>query len=578
MLLGVAVAILYGSTLADRLVGGDGLFYSTILADGGYGHPPGYPLYSLYLRASGVIWPWAPPLASSVATALLGLAAVLILYRAARAWRLAPPVSLSVATAFGLAPGVWLLHTQAEVLALHHLLAATLLLCAGPSGPLRGLGRIAAIGLIGGLGLAHHHALVLMTPVGAWGLWLGLRETSRPWLATAAGLFAALVGLTPYAVILSADPTHFQFPWADVSSWSRLAEIVTRERYGTLELASGGTRRPLLHIGYLFISAIADTYYLPTALALVGLVAYLRPAGSRHDNLSRPAVAGLAGALVLAGPVFVSLFNLEPVGYRATTVRKLHLLFEMLLVFTAGLGLQVLADTLDRPRLVWLAAPALLAAGLLVGRPTVLDHRGPEIEQYLEDTFERLPERAVVLGADDLAGFGLDYYHRALDRRLDVDYVHLPSLRPDSTYTRLLADDLPVAIPFDDGDVDRTALVARLVATDRPVFVSPAVSPETVDRWPSRPRGTLTRIYPPDHPPVPPAEAFRDNTAFLDAAAIDPTSDPPPTTWRFAPLLHYATIWERIAERLEGEGRSDLATRARRRRDAFAPNYETWVD
>jgi len=576
-LLGAAFLALYASTPAYHLVGGDGLQYTTILAAGGYAHPPGYPLYALYLRAAGALAPWAPPVAASAATTLSGIAAILALYGAGRAWRLAPPAAALVAVTFGVAADTWLFHTQPEVFALNHLLAAGLLATAGPSGPFRGLGRVAAAGAIAGLGLAHHHSLVLMAPVGGWCLWIGLRETDQPWRAVGAGLAAGLACLSPYAAIAAADPAHFMFPWADVSSWSDLLGLFFRQRYGILELAADGTHRPLLHIGFLLVSAIADTFYLPIVFAVLGFAAHLGSEPSNHSGPSRPAVASLLAAFILTGPVFVSLFNLDPVGYRALTIRRHHLLFELHLVFAAGLGVQVLLDSLDRPRWIWALPAAAVAAGLLVARPQVLDHRGPEIEQYLTDTFHRLPDRAIVLGAHDLDGFGLDYYHRALERRRDVDYVHLPALRPESSYTRLVERRLPTAVPFDGPTADARALIDKLVASDRPVFASPDVAPEALADRPTRPRGTLIRVLPGDARPDPPDEMLRAHEAFLADSPIDPDADPPPTTWRFAVMLQYAAVWNRLARQLAAKGRHDLAERARQRRETFAPDYEKWT-
>src|ERR1043166_8371905 len=166
-------------------------------AVGGRGDPPGYPLYVLWLRA----WSWlpgsTPAHTAALATVILGAAALLVLHAACRAWG-ARPLAASIAVAvYAAAPIIVRYHSEAEVFALNHLIAALVLWLAAARGPLRGAWRGAALGLVAGLGLANHLTCALLAPVGILGLVRALRE-SRPRLAAAAlALVGLAVGLVP---------------------------------------------------------------------------------------------------------------------------------------------------------------------------------------------------------------------------------------------------------------------------------------------------------------------------------------------------------------------------------------------
>ncbi|MFB6263674.1 MAG: protein O-mannosyl-transferase family [Bradymonadaceae bacterium] len=168
-LLAVAFAALYGFSAAPHPLGGDAALFATIFADGGYAHPPGYPLYSLYLMATSWLPAASPAHGASIATSFLGVGAVVLLHDAARRWGLSRFAAAVAAVSFGIASGVWRYQTQPEVFALNHLIAASILVFAAPDAPAGGVRRAGALGLLAGLGLANHHTIVLVAPVGIYG-------------------------------------------------------------------------------------------------------------------------------------------------------------------------------------------------------------------------------------------------------------------------------------------------------------------------------------------------------------------------------------------------------------------------
>ena len=75
----LVVAMGYWFTAARHVLGHDNGEYLTVGAEGGVPHPPGYPLYVLWLR----VWSWLPAQsgahAASLATVMLGLLAAVVL-------------------------------------------------------------------------------------------------------------------------------------------------------------------------------------------------------------------------------------------------------------------------------------------------------------------------------------------------------------------------------------------------------------------------------------------------------------------------------------------------------------------
>ena len=73
----VAALVVYSALASPHIVDGDNAELATLGAIGGRSHPPGYPLYVLWLRA----WSWlpgaTPAQTTALATAILGALAML---------------------------------------------------------------------------------------------------------------------------------------------------------------------------------------------------------------------------------------------------------------------------------------------------------------------------------------------------------------------------------------------------------------------------------------------------------------------------------------------------------------------
>nr|MBK7066537.1 DUF2723 domain-containing protein [Deltaproteobacteria bacterium] len=189
----LVAAAAYLPTAARSVLGGDNGEFATLFHAPGVAHPPGYPLYLLYLRAL------RPPAASpahgaALATALLGAAAAAALFSAGRAWapsRGAPrPSRRSLGRCRrSLAPR----HAGGGLRAQRLIARRQPGRRQGPAAPLRGTRRAIPLGGLVGLGLANHHTIVLLAPLGVFAM-VRARESRRPALAPALSVPAPLSG------------------------------------------------------------------------------------------------------------------------------------------------------------------------------------------------------------------------------------------------------------------------------------------------------------------------------------------------------------------------------------------------
>jgi hypothetical protein len=575
----VVFAAIYLPTTAGSILGHDAAEFATIYADGGYAHPPGYPLYSMYLRA--ISWlPVSPPAAgASLATTLVGIAAIVVLYHAIRSWGVGSFAALFGAIAFGLSTDVWVYQTQPEVFALNHLAAATILWLAGPSPPLAGRRRVVALGVVAGLALANHHTIALMAPIGLWGVYRGVREADGSALGTL-GLGAAslVAGLAPYAYLPIVHAFDLGWHWGAPTDLQGVLHIFLRQDYGTFRMTTG--EEPVgavVQLGFLARAVPLDMLVVPVLASLVGVGVAFRGDEEAYDSReARLRTACLLASFVLVGPVFLSQLTREPNGVNHMLVRRFHLLPQLHIAFLAGLGASGLGQWLPSRATRAAVIGALVVGGLAAGWPAIQQHHAPSVEQYVRDTFESVPEESVVIGTGDHNAFGSLYYQRALDRRTDVLYLSA-SMLAHRWYHRRRIRERDIPFEYRGSNVGTDRLFRALFATGRAVFVTRPFHDELLDGWRAVPHGTLIRVYPPDVVPPPPHRAFRKNVELYSDFTITPRPDAWPTTWSRVVLEDYARTWRTLASSLESTGHRRLARRARQLARQFAPwnQYES---
>ena len=408
----------------------------------GTAHPPGYPLWTLLAFA----WEHVVPLGSVVFRTNLFSAVAAALAAATLAWtvtRLAaslaggPWAGAAAGFALAFAPPLFKNALVAEVFALHALLAALALLAfvaflrargerRAPDGPL------AALALLGGLQVAHHHSLVLLwLPLALATAWLLARRADRaprPTRRGALGATAAFVaGLAPVAwlPLAASRVPPAAFSWGDPTTPGRLWRVLTRADYGTFRLdpAEAGHVADRSHVVLWLESLPRDFGAWGVGLALAGLVVLARtPRG-------RPLAGALAGFVVLQAAFFTRVnFPTTPEVFRGV-VERFYVLPAVVMALLVGVGVSALhgavARRLGRTAAIafGLLAVAMFVAPLVVGgRRAALDQsRNRFVDELADGVLASTPPGAVLFVQGDL-------FHNALAVKQKVEGV-----RPDET-------------------------------------------------------------------------------------------------------------------------------------------------
>jgi hypothetical protein len=562
-LLTLVIAALYLWLAPTFIADGDNAEFSTLSATGGVAHPPGYPLYVLYLRA--LSWLPAAPGAhtASLATALLGAATAFVLHAACRAWGArAGAASIAVAIVSG-GPVVLRLHTAAEVFALNDLIVALVLWLAAANGPLRGTRRAAVLALVAGLGLANQHTCVLLAPVGILGAVRGVREAGAPAIRTIAISVGALVlGLMPYLYLLVAP--HSAISWGHPDSLRALLAHFTREDYGGIGAFSPveGQIDVVQNLTAFTMTLLRGWLWLPAVIALATL-GYR--AAVKADGEPRIGWALLAVSFIVAGPLLVARFNVAPVGIGLYVCHRFYLLGIVLLTVPCAVGFDMIAKRVAlrvRTSLRELVAIGVFAAASAVSLPYILATHSPAVEKGVANLLQSLPPNAVVLGTADDVHFGSIYVQQVRGIRPDVVTIAWPMTVLPWYRDELAAHGIEID-PYAGAEAVPSLRVARqLFATGRPVFVEISMG-GILKGFESYPHGVLFRVLPPGtaKPNLDEIIAInRDVFAKFDLAYARPDDKA-----EYAAEMHlrYARTWDILARALSEVGRNEDARAAR---------------
>lgn len=189
---------LYIVTLAPTIYNLDSAELTTAAATGGITRATGYPLYLVL----GWLWSHIPigdvGYRMNLFSALNGALTVALAERILRRLGVGPWATLGALGLLACAPFFWALSLIAEVYTLHTALMAGLILLLLRWAKQPTARRLAAVGLVLGLGMSHHVTMALFVPGCVWFVASGApRQALRPHaLAAAAG--ALLLGLSLY--------------------------------------------------------------------------------------------------------------------------------------------------------------------------------------------------------------------------------------------------------------------------------------------------------------------------------------------------------------------------------------------
>ena len=578
----LVAAIAYVLTAARTVQGGDSGELAAVGAHGGVAHPPGYPLYTLALRATSWLPAASPAQRAGLTTAAIGALSVFALQRACRAWGVRTGATVLVTAAYAVSPLAWRLSTEPEVFTLNVLVAMLIAIAASPraAASQSALRRATTLGLLAGLGIANHHTIVLLAPLGLLALGRALVASTRRIRDSGITLAAFAIGLCPYGYLVwvtRTAPLTAGCIWGDARSFEGLARHFLRADYGTTRLAVSNQEPDvpgqLVHLGRtLFVSGIGP-------LLLVALLGWLvlRPRLRWSWD-----VGALAASFLIAGPVFVARFNLPPRGLAGIVVDRFHLLPLALGALLAAIGLERMMHAVG-PRISRRTAPpaigillvALVLQGVSTAR-TVHAHHRTTIEHYLRNVLALLPARAVLLaqGDDQVGGFA--YMQCALGARPDVDVVSPHLLLTDwyaeRTSARLGFEVERGRVPpgMAEPVLESSRLLEQVLETGRPIFVTGWFANNLESAFASYPFGPVIHVVRGREQLPPPAVLYDWNLALFASMTLDDAA-PPRATWAGARYVDYARPWLVLATAFEREGDAVRARECRERAARLTP-------
>lgn len=412
--------------------GQDGAELVAAAVTGGTAHPPGYPLYTLLLRAACALFPRAEPIhVAHVFSAVSALLAGAVLVSTCRAWfrTLSSGEQLGLAdlgawvagVTFCFAPALFRQALIAEVYALHALAVACVVRVAAHLVLSEGKARLRDVtlfGVVSGLAITHHLTAAPLVLAASLVLVLLTRVRELRWRGLVATAGGVALGCLPWAYLPWAASKHPALSWGQPDTWSRFFWVVSAHQYH--HRLGGRAADWLAHLKTQFPLWHAPALVL--AFATAGIFAPLVESATLSSRARR--LAALLGALVVANVV-------SALPYSIGDLESYFIPSELACAAFAGLGFTVALRTLGalgplRGRgegVAALVAAALLFAGLGCNIRRADAHGQSALDRRVRDLVARAPAGALIAARGDGMVFGLWYEKLVRSARPDLDIV-----------------------------------------------------------------------------------------------------------------------------------------------------------
>lgn len=575
-LIALVTLVVYLWLAPPHIVDGDNAEFATLGSTGGVAHPSGYPLYLIWLRLTSWLPAQSPAHAAALATSILAAIQILILHAACRAWGArASAASLAVAV-FAAGPAVLRIQSEAEVFALNGLIVSCVLWLSATNGPLRGSARSATLGLVAGLGLANHLTCVLVAPIGLTGVVRGMRESARPRAVVAAvTMLGLIVGLTPYLYLMVTRETLLS--WTRISDLEHLVHHFLREDYGGAgQFAPQGTDVSAGTSTFAMLQTIGRGWLW--APLVIGIATLVRQIARPNGPETRWSWITLALAIVVAGPLLASRFNVAPEGIGLYVVRRFHVLPTLLFAPAVAVGFHELAAFLQRRvtleslrsrALGGVFATVVFVAVAGLSLPHLLRVHSPAVELGLRNTLRSLPPNAVLITHTDLFHFGIGYLQGALGERNDVTVITWPQMR-SRIYRARLARRAGIELDPDATSTTTVEVAELVLAMQRPLFID-AYNSNIAKAFPTYPYGILFRVLPRGVQAPSIVDVFTLNRDIFEKFELG--YEPPGLDDEYATDMHqqYARLWHILARGLAAAGHREQQAVAAAFAEALAP-------
>ena len=406
---GVGAFVLFAATACRTVFVGDGGELIAAAQALGVAHPPGYPLWTVLAKAALLVPLGEPAFRTNLLSALLGALSCALAAHLARKWSedsrlaaLAAGALLATGRTFWFSSTVTEVYTAHVLVVLAVLWAADRVRVASDGAALRR--AILVLGVLVGVGLAHHPTVVLALPTVALLVWRPRRPAKKgqrrlvagtgPWLGAAA-LALGIAGLAYGSLLLRARFAP-QATWNHFTAASAWLEHVTAAAYRPFDLGWGGLLRG---DGWrvVLLTLLRDLGFVGVALAGLGAMVKTRP----------------RVPLLLA----VALHVVFALRYGTEDVAAYLLPALVALAIIAGIGAARARKW--QPRLVP-AAVLLALAAQGAWRVPSMDLRSVTLgRDYAADVLDSVPESGVLIADGDNI-FLLQYATQVLRQRADL--------------------------------------------------------------------------------------------------------------------------------------------------------------
>jgi hypothetical protein len=269
----------------------------------------------------------------------------------------------------------------------------------------------------------------------------------------------------------------------------------------------------------------------------------------------------------LAGPLFISSFNLSGEGISRFIVSRFYLLPETLLVVPLAMGVDGAVaplvarwpnGTLSR---VCLAGLVFLRAGASL--PQVREDHQSFVESHLANILSVTPPEAVLFTASDTTAFGIDYVQKVGGQRVDVVAVRSGVFASPTWYRDQVARRLPLPGDLWHRFASEYEVVDALLEAGHPLVIAEDNHDfdGILEQYPSYGLGPTIRILPRNQPLPPPEELEAKNGELYKHGLVLPAQGRRLPPWDAYAFQFYALPWQSLAFEY---GRAGNAAAARR--------------
>jgi hypothetical protein len=429
----LGLLVLYITTLAPSVMGGDSGELTTAALTGGVPHPPGYPLFAMLARLFAALPlghspAWRVNLLSAVSTA----AAAGILCALVQSWTRNTAAGLVAAALFGTNAVVWLHAESTEVFGLNVMFVALAFLLWLRVERTASRRFVFGLAFASGLAMCNHHTFVFVgMPLVLRSFWVARRTLGVKGIALAVVL--GLLGLVPYAYLATASASRAAVSWGDLTTFDGFIAHVSRRNYGTFSMGQASKGGAFVEEGTFFPTlwrmwgyAFPRFHWIGPLLTIAGFYLGIK------DRQERKSVFILGAVLGFYVLTFSSLSNLSTsAGLYRTVLARFCIQSDFMLAIAIGLGFAKFVPWLSkrwpfldrRPRLIHGFVVLALLAGVVLHGGNANQRNNRVFSDFVTTAFASLPPNAIVITMGDHLT-GSVFYFREVEK-LRPDVIHL---------------------------------------------------------------------------------------------------------------------------------------------------------